>query len=113
LVKKIPKKKAGRWVFMSESNLDSEKIHDISKTLISFVKISKNRLSILRELEGKTLFPSEIVEHLNITFSTVSKSLKQLKAKELIICDTPTLYKGKLYSLTNKGKQILNLLNDK
>ena len=62
-------------------------------TLISFIRISKNRLKIMKELNKTPSFPSEISRRLKVTFSTVSKVLKELERKNLIICVTPEVHK--------------------
>jgi predicted transcriptional regulator len=94
-------------------NLDPNR--DISTqlySLLSFVTRSKNRLKIMKKLQKGALFPSELVKQLKINFPTVNKSLKELEKKHLIVCETPTLNKGKYYNLTSTGKEILKKLDD-
>ncbi|MHA2299170.1 MAG: winged helix-turn-helix domain-containing protein [Candidatus Hodarchaeales archaeon] len=72
--------------------------------LISYIKISKVRSKILVSLASEPKFPSQIVKKQKIDFSTVSKTLKTLVDKNIVVCYTPERKKGKLYGLTKIGK---------
>jgi len=49
---------------------------------ISFVKMSKHRQKVLSDLKNNDLkLPNEIVKNMNMVFSDVSRSLKELKEK--------------------------------
>jgi len=65
----------------------------------------------MRELEEKAYFPSELVIRLKLSFSSVSKNLKKLEERGLITCETPNVKKGKFYSITDGGREILYLLD--
>ncbi|MFX0121784.1 MAG: winged helix-turn-helix domain-containing protein [Promethearchaeota archaeon] len=81
--------------------------------LVSYVKRSKNRQKLVKELAVKPNFPSELVKNLQISFSIVSKNLRSLQNKNIVICFTPNEKKGRLYSLSDIGRDIVNLLNEK
>ncbi|MHA1167426.1 MAG: winged helix-turn-helix domain-containing protein [Candidatus Hodarchaeales archaeon] len=81
-------------------------------SLASFVKVSKTRSDILSELRTSPKLPSDLAKTLDIPFPTVSRSLKALEGKELIICLTPGQKKGRLYTTSEIGKDILAMLND-
>ncbi len=87
-----------------------EKGDNIWYTLISFVRISKTRQNILKNLKKRPCFPSELVRYLNTSFSNVSKNLKKLREKDLVICYSPNQKKGKLYALSEKGNLVFEIL---
>ena len=97
---------------MQKKGIRKRKDSDQLYSLISFVKISKNRLSLIKELEEKPFFPSELVRRLKINFSTVSKNLRQLEEKDIVFCITPGVKKGKFYSLiwSTPGHNLKRLL---
>ncbi|MFW9997752.1 MAG: winged helix-turn-helix domain-containing protein [Candidatus Odinarchaeota archaeon] len=80
--------------------------------LTSYVRISKVRRKILADLAAEPKFPSEIVRNQKIDFATVSKTLKTLVDKKIAICYTPEHRKGKLYGLTEVGKEIKATIDD-
>ena len=75
--------------------------------LISFVKASEVRLSILESLNEKVQTPTELKELLGVPISRISAILKELSEKDLIENLTPDRRKSKMFSLTKKGKTIL------
>jgi len=54
------------------------------------------------------LTPKEISDKLNLHLSQVSRTLNELVEAKLVKCETPNLRKGKVYSLTEVGKECLN-----
>jgi len=77
---------------------------------LGFVKASKYRQKIILMLSDNILIPSEIAKSIGIQMSHVSKILSQLRQKELVDCINEAGKKGRLYTLTDKGKVIRNLL---
>ena len=73
---------------------------------IGFIVRSKHRQRILKLLENPKT-PSKISKELNINKTHISKTLKELLSKKTIICLTPKANKGKLYIISNYGKEIL------
>lgn len=78
--------------------------------LLGYVKASTYRTKIIKSLEGKNLTPSEMAKETGIPLSHVSNTLAELIAKNLIICLTPELRKGRLYAQTKDGKTITEIL---
>ena len=74
---------------------------------IAFVLRAKNRIKILNALQGKELISKQIERATNMYKSHISRTLKELQSKELIICINPKDRNFKFYKLTPKGKQIL------
>jgi DNA-binding MarR family transcriptional regulator len=78
--------------------------------LLSFVKSSKHRVQIILFIGENTKIPSEIAKHINLSNTHTSKYLKSLKEKELVICLNEEAKRGRLYQLTDKGKETLKEL---
>ena len=81
-----------------------------SDRLLGYIKASSYRSKIIRALEGKKLTPIEIAKETNIPLSHVSNTLAELLEKDLVVCLTPELKKGRLYDLTKGGNSILKNL---
>jgi len=75
--------------------------------LISFIKASEIRLSILESLNERVKTPTELKLEFKVPISRVSTILKELSEKELIDNLTPDRRKSKMFSLSKKGKQLL------
>lgn len=73
---------------------------------ISFVISSSYRKRVLENLES-TKMPSKLSKELNINKTHISRSLNELEGKKMIKCLTPKFTKGRLYVITNYGKEIL------
>jgi len=78
--------------------------------LLSFVKSSKYRVKILVFIGKQTKIPSEIAKEINLSNTHTSKYLKSLKEKQLIKCLNEEAKRGRLYQLTDKGKEIVKEL---
>ena len=73
---------------------------------ISFVISSNYRKKVLKSAENlKT--PSTLSKELNINKTHISKTLSELESKKMIKCLTPNQTKGKLFIISNYGKNIL------
>ncbi|KHO54831.1 MAG: hypothetical protein QT10_C0011G0012 [archaeon GW2011_AR19] len=73
---------------------------------VSFIISSSYRKRVLESLKDPKT-PTKISKELNINKTHISKTLKELLSKKTIICLTPKANKGKLYLLSNYGKEIL------
>ncbi len=73
-----------------------------------FVLAAPNRGKILKAL-GKTnnATPTQLSRKTHLLTTNVSRTLKQLESKNLIKCTTHGLRKGKLFTLTEQGRVIL------
>jgi|TARA_B100001971_G_C17728347_1_gene304692 DNA-binding MarR family transcriptional regulator len=78
--------------------------------LLGFIKAGKYRKEIVKLLDKEILTPTEISERLEIDITQVSRNLSQLREKGIVKVLTPTLRKGKIYSLTESGNQYLDNL---
>lgn len=75
--------------------------------LLSYVKASKHRENVLRELsDDGTMTPKELSDNLDIHLSQASKVLTELQSEGLIKCMTPDKRKGKLYRTTEEGLEL-------
>lgn len=77
----------------------------------AYVKRSKNREKIINILATSRKTPSEIVEIMDARFSLVSALLSDLKSQGIIFCINEDDKTGRLYKLTDLGKQIFEELN--
>ena len=73
--------------------------------IIGFIKASTLRIKILDSLNHKEHTPKELQDTLKIHFSQISLILKELIDKDLIQCLNEDSRKGKIYSITEKGKE--------
>ena len=77
--------------------------------LYSFVVRSKRRVQILKCLE-KPKTPTQIAKEIKSSVSHVSRTLREFKKRKLVKCMTPEEKIGRIYTLTNTGKEILKRL---
>lgn len=74
--------------------------------LISFILRGERRKAILLSLE-KPLIPKKIAEKCKVSIHNVSKSLKELVARGLIVCKNPNDKFYRFYELTLSGRKLL------
>ena len=79
-------------------------------SLLSFFLRGERRKAILLCL-NKPMIPKEIGEHCNVSIHNVSKSLKELVDRGLIVCKNPDDKFYRFYELTKKGKEIIKELD--
>ena len=79
-------------------------------SLLSFILRGERRKAILLCLD-KTMIPKEIAQRCNVSIHNVSKSLKELIDKGLIICKNPNDKFYRFYELTKKGRELIKELN--
>ena len=88
-------------------------MEDNEKITIEFIRLSKNREKVFRALEGETLKPTDISKKTGIHRNNVSRTLSQLKEKDLVRLFrllNPENKRGRLYELSEYGKKILDLM---
>ena len=85
-------------------------ISDEMLTEMSYVKISKYRTKVMKSLDDDVKIPTIIAKDSGIRTNHISKVLAELKAHELVECINPEVKKGRLYRLTDIGKEIVNKL---
>lgn len=79
--------------------------------LIGKIKSSEWRFKVLKILRENMKTPSELSKEASISSSHISEVIKDLGEMKLIECKNPILRKGKIYSITKLGKDILKELN--
>jgi predicted transcriptional regulator len=81
-------------------------------TAISLLKSSEYRLKIIKAIGKDTLTPSEIANKIGIRLNHVSMFLKELKNNNLVKCLNEDTRKGRLYKLTELGKNAIDKLTN-
>ncbi len=81
-------------------------------SLLSFVLRGERRKAILLCL-NKPMIPKEIANSCKVSIHNVSKSLKELIDRGLIVCKNPQDKFYRFYELTKKGKEILKEIETK
>ena len=78
---------------------------------LGFVIAGPSRAKILKVLNRMTrATPTQISKKTKLFPTNVSRTLNELRDKDLIQCITPGLKKGKIFELTENGKRVLNML---
>lgn len=77
---------------------------------IAFVIASTHRKNIILFLDDSLYTPKQIGDAINVRTNHISNLLAQLRKKDLVYCATPQIRKGKLYALTDDGKQVLEYI---
>ena len=71
-----------------------------------FVLASGYRQKVLLSIENNPKTPKEISNETGLYLTHVSTTIAELVKVDLIKCLTPALRRGKIFDLTNKGKEI-------
>lgn len=79
----------------------------MDKKLLSFVLRSKNRKLVLDLLSKESLTPSQIMKKTPMYESHISRTLKELRENDLILCENPSDRRFKFYFATDLGKEVL------
>jgi len=77
---------------------------------IGFVKISEQRQKVMKDLKDNLKIPTEIAKSTGMSVPEVSRSLRTLKDKEIVVCLNEDKRVGRVYTLTEKGKEILKYI---
>ena len=84
---------------------------DETLILIAYIKNAPTREKVLMSFEGEDfLRPIQISRKMNLHPNNVSKKLKDLREHELVYVINPEYHVPKMYRLTEKGKNIIQLL---
>jgi DNA-binding MarR family transcriptional regulator len=76
-------------------------------TLVGKVLASPRRLRVLTTIQEGVVTPKMISTRLSMPTSHVSKVLRELERLGLVECKTPDLRKGRIFSITSSGSQIM------
>lgn len=90
----------------------SQKDDELLK-LTSYVEISKYREKTLKSIGNNVKIPVNIAKDSGIRTNHISKVLSELKSKEIVECINEEARKGRLYRLTDTGKEVLESINEK
>ncbi|MCQ2972212.1 MAG: transcriptional regulator [archaeon] len=80
--------------------------------LTSYVQISKYREKTLKSIGNDVKIPTKIAKDSGIRTNHISKVLNELKSKEMVECINEEVRKGRLYRLTDTGKDVLANINE-
>ena len=80
--------------------------------LKSYVQISKYREKTLKSIGDNVKIPTNIAKDSGIRTNHISKVLSELKNKEIVECINEEARKGRLYRLTDTGKEVLDTIKD-
>ena len=80
---------------------------------IAYVLASEHRKNILLFMQNDLYTPKQIGDEINVRTNHISNLLAGLKKYDIVYCATPNIRKGKLYSLTDDGKYVLEYIKDK
>ncbi|MCL2311350.1 MAG: winged helix DNA-binding protein [Firmicutes bacterium] len=78
--------------------------------LLAFIKGSKHRINILLYLGENIKITSQIAENVDLRLTHTSRTLKELKEKDLVIILNPEAKRSRLYRLTDRAKDLLKYL---
>ena len=84
----------------------------MDKDILAYVQRSDYRKRVLRTINNEVLMPKEISDRSGIRIHHISKVLGELRKKELIELINPEVRKRRIYRLTEKGHEILNVINE-
>jgi len=74
---------------------------------ISLIKSSEYRHKVLKAIGNEVITPSEIARKVDLRLNHVSMVLTDLKNKKLVKCLNEETKKGRLYELTELGKNAI------
>jgi len=78
---------------------------EVEWELYGWVMRGNQRRKVLRVL-NKPRLPAELRNEAEMSLTNVSKTLKSFEAKGIVKCLTPQNRTGKIYGLTERGKQL-------
>lgn len=77
---------------------------------LGWIKLSKHRKKIVKDISYSLKIPTEISKSTDLSKSEVSRTLKDLKDKNIVVCLNEESHRGRVYSLTDEGKEILDYI---
>lgn len=79
---------------------------------IGYIKASKIRHNVFFTISKGPKTPKELQKEIDSHFSQISLAIKELRKRDLISCLTNDLKKGKIYTLSEKGKELAPILKN-
>ena len=80
---------------------------------ISYIKRSRNRINIVLLLGENFKIPSELARDMNLKISQISAILSDLKKEGIVVCINEEEKVGRIYKLTEKGKNAYEIIKKK
>lgn len=77
---------------------------------IGWIKLSEHRKKIVIDLSNNLKIPTELSKSTGLSKSEVSRTLRALKDKNIVVCLNEKSHRGRVYTLTDEGKEILNYI---
>ncbi len=74
---------------------------------LNFVISSETRLKILSFLSKGSCTPTQLAKEVQKHLSHISRALRELESKDLVICSSPRNSKPRVYYLTTEGDKIM------
>jgi DNA-binding HxlR family transcriptional regulator len=75
-----------------------------------YVVASSYRLKVVRALSPHPKTPKQISTETQIDLTHISRVFRELSARGLVHCVNPQDVKGRVYSLTDKGKELASIV---
>ena len=75
---------------------------------VKYVNKSSYRCNVLKAIGNDVKIPTQIANDSGVLRNHVSNVLRELKEKELVECLNPESRKGRLYRLSEEGRDILD-----
>jgi len=75
-----------------------------------YVVASKYRVKIVTALLPHPKTPKQLSLETKIGITHVSRTMRELANRDLVFCTNPQDLKGKVFSLTSKGREIAELI---
>jgi len=91
--------------------MDKEIDNDLLEK-VSFVRLSKYRLQILKIVKNNIMMPSEIKKEVSLSYTHLSRHLNSMKDKNIIVCLNEHQKKGRYYKITPKGGEVLEFIEE-
>ena len=82
-------------------------------TVYGYVISSSYRENSVKSLNESNKIPTNLAEDIGIRTNHISKVLKELKECGVVECINEEARKGRLYRLTDTGKEVLETIKDK
>jgi len=79
---------------------------------ISFLKAGKYRMKVILDIQDKIKTPKDISKSAEIPMRETSRALGELKKRDIVIVLDESAKKGRLYKLTDKGKEAFEIIKE-
>lgn len=85
-------------------------MNDETLKLKGYIEASTYRTKVIKALNKAPQMPTKIAKDTGIRPNHISMTLNQLKNKQLIKCINEEARKGRIYKLTETGKEIQKII---